>query len=814
MTVLPSHARVVIVGGGIAGTSVAYHLARLGWRDVLLLERGSLSCGTTWHAAGLVGQLRPSLNMTRLVRYSTELYAALEAETGQGTGWKRCGSLTVARTPARMIQLRRTAALAAAFGVEAHLCSPAEARRRWPLMRTDDLVGAVWLPGDGKANPADLTQALARGARAGGVRIVENVKVLDVLVRRGRAAGVRTTAGDVEAEYVVNCAGLWARELAARCGVTVPLHAVEHMYVVTKPIPGVVPDLPVLRDPDGMVYFKEEVGGLVMGGFEPNAKPWGHEGIPDDFAFTLLKDDWIQFEPLMTQAIERVPALETAGIHRMVNGPESFTPDNNFIIGEAPELPGFFVAAGFNSAGIASGGGAGRALAEWIVEGRPSADLWPVDIRRFARVHGNPRWLRERVREIPGLHYAIAWPFREFESGRNLRRSPLYERLAARRACFGARMGWERPNWFAPPGTEPRASYAWSFPEWFPHAAAEHRAAREAVAVWDQTSFSKFLLQGPDAEPVLQRLAASDVAVPPGRIVYTGLLNERGGYESDLTVSRLADDAYFIVTGTVQATRDFAWIRSNVPPGARAVLTDVTAAWSVLGVMGPRSRTLLQRLTDADLSNEAFPFSTWQEIPLGPVLVRALRITYVGELGWELYVPVESATVVYDLLTLHGEDLGLRDAGFYALDSLRMEKAYRAWGRDVTPDDTPLEAGLEWTVRYDKTPAFLGRDALLRQKAAGVRKRLVVFTLDDPRGFPVGDEPILRDGRMVGWLTSAAYGHTLGRAVGMGYVRHDEPIDRAWIEAGRYEIDIAGERFRATAHLRPPLDPAGARVRS
>ncbi len=814
MTAPPPHARVVIVGGGIAGTSVAYHLARLGWRDVVLLERGSLSCGTTWHAAGLVGQLRPSLNMTRLVRYSTELYASLEAETGQGTGWKRCGSLTVARTPARMIQLRRTAALAAAFGVEAHLCSPAEAGRRWPLMRTDDLIGAVWLPGDGKANPADLTQALARGARAGGVRIVENVKVLDVLVRRGRAAGVRTAAGDVEAEYVVNCAGLWARELGARCGVTVPLHAVEHMYVVTRPIPGVVPDLPVLRDPDGMVYFKEEVGGLVMGGFEPNAKPWGSEGIPDDFAFTLLKDDWTQFEPLMSQAIERVPALETAEIHRMVNGPESFTPDNHFIIGEAPELPGFFVAAGFNSAGIASAGGAGRALAEWIVEGRPSADLWPVDIRRFARAHGNPRWLRERVREIPGLHYAIAWPFREFETGRNLRRSPLYERLAARRACFGARMGWERPNWFAPPGTEPRAPHAWSFPAWLPHAAAEHRAAREAVAVWDQTSFAKFLLQGPDAEPVLQRLAANDVAVRPGRIVYTGLLNERGGYESDLTVSRLADDAFFIVTGTVQATRDFAWIRSHIPAGARAVLTDVTAAWSVLGVMGPRSRTLLQRLTDADLSNEAFPFSTWQEIALGPVLVRAMRITYVGELGWELYVPVESATVVYDLLTAAGEDLGLRDAGFYALDSLRMEKAYRAWGRDVTPDDTPLEAGLEWTVRYDKTPAFLGRDALLRQKAAGVRKRLVVFTLDDPQGFPVGDEPILRDGRMVGWLTSAAYGHTLGRAVGMGYVRHDAPIDRAWIEAGRYEIDIAGERFRATAHLRAPLDPSGARVRS
>ena len=814
MSALPTHARAVIVGGGIVGTSVAFHLARLGWRDVVLLERGSLSCGTTWHAAGLVGQLRPYLNMTQLVRYSTELYASLETETGQGTGWKRCGSITVARTEARLTQLRRTAALARAFGVEAQLCTPAEAGKLWPLMRTDDLVGAVWLPGDGKANPADLTQGLARGARAAGVRIFENTTVTGIEVRRSRAAGVRTPAGLIEADIVVNCAGLWARELAWRCGVAVPLHAVEHMYIVTKPIAGVFPDLPVMRDPDGMVYFKEEVGGLVMGGFEPNAKPWGADGVPADFMFSLLKDDWAQFEPLMTHAIERVPALETAEVHRMVNGPESFTPDNNFILGEAPELPGFFVAAGFNSAGIASAGGAGRALAEWIVHGHPSADLWPVDIRRFARVHANPRWLRERVRELPGLHYAIAWPFREFESGRNLRCSPLYEHLAARRACFGAKMGWERPNWFAPAGGNPRTEYAWAFPNWFPYAAAEHRAARETVAVWDQTSFSKFLLQGPDAERVLQRLCVNDVAVPPGRIVYTGMLNARGGYESDLTVTRLADDAYFIVTGTAQTTRDFAWIRRNIPGDAHAVLTDVTAAWAVLGVMGPRARTLLQRLSDADLSNEAFPFSTYQEIELGRVFVRAMRVTYVGELGWELYVPVEAAGAVYDLLHQTGDDLGLRDAGFYALDSLRMEKAYRAWGRDITPDDTPIEAGLEWAVRYDKTPTFIGRDALLRQKAEGVTKRLVAFTFADPKAFPVGDEPVLRDGRMVGWLTSAAYGHTLGCAVGMGYVRHADGVDRAWIEAGGYEVDIAGERFHATPQLRAPFDPASRRVRA
>jgi len=806
---LPPHARVVIVGGGIVGVSVAYHLARLGWTDVVLLERGSLSCGTTWHAAGLVGQLRPSLNMTTLVRYSTQLYAELEAETGQGTGWKRCGSVTVARTLGRLTQLKRTASLATAFGVEAHLISPKEAGEKWPLMRTDDLVGAVWLPGDGKANPADLTQGLARGARAAGVRIVENVKVTGLRVHRSHVIGVNTPGGDIESEVVVLATGLWTRELARSVGVTVPLHATEHMYVVTEPMAGVSSDLPVMRDPDGMVYFKEEVGGLVMGGFEPNAKPWGQNGVPDDFSFRLLKDDWTQFEPLMAHAIERVPVLETTEIRQMVNGPESFTPDNNFILGEAPEVQGVYVAAGFNSAGIASAGGAGKALAEWIVDGQPAVDLWPVDIRRFASIHGNDAWLRERVTEIPGLHYQIAWPFREFETGRNLRRSPLHDRLAVRRACFGAKMGWERANWFSPEGVEPRAEYAWGRQNWFPYSAQEHRAAREAVAVWDQTSFSKFLLQGRDAETVLQRLCSGDVAVEPGRVGYTGVLNECAGYESDFTVTRLTADAYFIVTGSAQTTRDFDYLRRRIPGDARAVLTDVSSAWAVLGVMGPRARDLLARVSATDLSNVAFPFSTMREIPVGTALVRALRITYVGELGWELYVPPESAAGVYDCLAEAGRDLGLRNAGFYALDSLRIEKGYRAWGRELTPDDTPLEAGLAWAVKMDKHGGFIGRDALLRQKERGIAKRLAIFTLEDPAGHPVGDEPIIRNGEHVGWLSSAAFGHTLGRAVSMGYVRHVGVKERGFVEGGRYEIEIAGDRFLATAHLRPPYDPEG-----
>jgi len=810
---LPSHARAVVIGGGIVGCSTAYHLTRLGWRDVVLLERGSLSCGTTWHAAGLVGQLRSSANMTQLIRYSTELYASLEAETGQATGWKRCGSLSVARTAERLIQLKRTASMARGFGVEAELISLGEAARRWPLMRTDDLTGAVWIPGDGKANPADVTAALARGARAGGVRICENVKLTGITVVNGGVAGVRTSAGDVSCEVVVNCGGLWAREIGRLGGVTVPLHPVEHMYVVTRPFDGVPPDLPVMRDPDGHVYFKEEVGGLVMGGFEPVAKPWLSRDVPEDFAFTLLKEDWQQFEVLMTNAMVRVPALASAEVHRLVNGPESFTPDNQFILGEAPELRRFFVGAGFNSAGIASAGGAGRALAEWIVEGRPTMDLWPVDIRRFARWHGNERWLRERMVEAVGLHYAMAWPLRDYRSGRGVRRSPLHDRLGAKGAAFGSKMGWERANWFATDGARPETIYSFGSQNWRPYAAAEHRAAREAVAVFDQTSFAKLLLEGPDAEAVLQRLCANDVAVPSGKVVYTGMLSERGGYESDLTVTRLAADAYFIVTGAAQATRDADWIRRHIPEEARARLTDVTSSHAVLSVMGPGSRALLQRLTGADLSSAAFPFGTMQEIGIGHAVVRAVRITYVGELGWELYVPMECAAGVYDAVVEAGADLGLRDAGYYALESLRLEKGYRAWGRDVTPDDTPLEAGLEFAVRLDKPGGFIGREALLAQKERGVRKRLVIFTLEDAEARPWGDEPILRNGALVGWVTSAAFGHTLGRPVAMGYVRHAERVDQAFVESGGYEIEIAGERFHARAHLRAPYDPAGARVR-
>lgn len=810
----PTQARVVIVGGGIMGCSTAYHLAKLGWKDVVLLEQGRLSGGTTWHAAGLVGQLRSYQNLTRLIRYSTELYSKLEAETGLATGWKQCGSLSVARTEERMVLLRRSAAMANAQGVDCEPLTPQQAGEKYPIMRTDDLVGAVWLPGDGKANPADITQALAKGARNGGVRIFEKVRVTGIDTKDGRVTGVQTTDGAIKAEIVVNCAGQWARQLGRKVGVTVPLYSCEHMYIVTEKMEGVPRDLPVMRDPDGYIYFKEEVGGLLMGGFEPEAKPWNKDVIPDDFEFGMLPDDWDQFQILMDNALIRVPSLEKTGIKTFMNGPESFTPDLNYILGEAPQLRGFFVGAGFNSMGIASSGGAGMALAEWIVAGEPTMDLWPVDIRRFAGFHGNDAWLRARVSETLGLHYKMSWPQREQESGRPFRRSPLYDRLKARGAWFGNKMGWERPNWFAGLGKTPEMTYGWGCGAWFDAVAAEHRATREGVTVADETSFGKILVQGRDAEKALQQLCANDVALPVGRTAYTGVLNARGTFESDFTVARLARDKFLIVTGSAQPTRDMDWLGRNLPSDAHAVLTDVTSAWTVLSVMGPRSRALLQKVSSADFSNDGFPFAAIQEISVGYATVLAARRTYMGELGWELYVPVEFAATVFETLHAAGEEFGLRDAGYYAIEGLRLEKGYRAWGRELTPDDTPFQAGLGWAVKLDKPGGFIGQKALLEAKAKPLARRLVSIVLEDGEPLLWGGEALLRDGKAVGDLTSAAYGHTIGAAVGLGYVKRvdGEAIDAAWL-AGRFEVDLAGNRLAAKVSLRAPYDPQGARIK-
>ena len=818
MTAPPDQARAVVVGGGVVGASTAYHLARLGWSDVVLLEQGRLSCGSTWHAAGLVGQFRAQESMTRLVRYSTELYAHLERETGLATGWSACGSLTVARTGERMTQLRRTAATARAYGVECDVISSAEAGSRWPLMRIDDLAGAVWLPGDGTVNPTDLTQALARGARNAGVRVLEQVKVTGVEVTDDRVVAVhwldRSGAeGTIRCEVVANCAGQWAKALGRSCGVTVPLHSAEHYYIVTDRIDGVARNLPVMRDPDGYVYFKEEVGGLVVGGFEPTAKPWGEDGIPEPFEFQLLPEDWDQFAILMDNAMQRVPALQTVGMKKFYNGPESFTPDNNFLIGEAPEVRGFFVGAGMNSMGIAAAGGAGKALAEWIVAGEPTMDLWAADIRRFARFNGNDRWLRDRVRETLGLHYAMPWPNRELETARPLRRSPLYEVLRTRGAVFGSKMGWERPNVFAPDGETPAMRYTFERPPWLPWSGAEHRACRETVALFDVTSFAKLLVKGRDAEAVLQGLVANDAAVPVGRTVYTPVLNDAGRYESDVTITRLGRDEFLIVTGAAQGTRDLDYLERHVPDAAQCVVVDVTGQYAVLALMGPRSRELLSRVSRARLENGAFPFGTSREIDVGYATVRATRMTYVGELGWELYVPVEFAMSVYETLQDVGCDLGLVDAGYYAIESLRLEKAYRAWGRELTPEVDPIEAGLAFACKIDSDVPFRGRDALLEARQRGVRRRLASFVLADPDVMLWGGELITRDGRPAGFLTSAAYGHTLGTAVALGFVSsEDGPVDAAFLRAGRYEIDVAGCLVPATVHLRAPYDPTRSRV--
>ena len=809
---VPAQARVVVIGGGIAGCSVAYHLAKLGWRDVVLLERRELSCGTTWHAAGLVGQLRATHNLTRLAKYGADLYERLEAETGQATGFRRPGSLSLARNAERMHELARLASMARCFDVDAEVITPAEAGRRWPLLRTDDLAGAVWLPRDGRTNPIDTTLALAKGARQGGVTILENTAVTAIRTRGGAVAGVGTSRGDIACEVVVNCAGMWARDLGAMAGVAVPLHASEHFYIVTEPMDGVTADLPVLRDPDGHIYVREEVGGLLMGGFEPVAKPWGMEGIPADFAFSLLPEDWDHFQVLMEQAIVRIPAIESAPVRSHVNGPESFTPDGRYHLGEAPECKNFFVAAGFNSIGIASGAGAGKAVAEWIVGGEPPMDLWDVDIRRVAPFQANPAFLRARTVEMVGRLYAMHWPFQQPVTARDVRKSVLHDRLAARGACFGEVMGWERANWYAAPGQEPVYRYSWGRQNWFARSAEEHRAVREAVGLFDQSSFTKLRLEGPDAAAALGRLCAGDVDVPVGRIVYTQMLNRHGGIECDLTVTRLAEDAYLVVTAAAAATHDAAWIRRNLGE-ARAVLTDVTAATAVLGVMGPRSRDLLARVTRADLSAAGFPYLTSREVWLASAPVRASRVTYVGELGWELYVPAEFAAGVYDALVEAGQDQGLAHAGYHAMDSLRIEKAYRSWGHDIGPEDTPLQAGLGFAVRLDKAAPFIGREALLALRDRPLSRRLLVFTLEDPQPLLYHDEPIWRDGALVGSISSGAYGHTLGRAVGLGYVAHPDGVTEAFIASGRWELEVAGERLPARAQLTPPYDPKSIRVR-
>jgi len=823
MVGVPDKARVVIIGGGVIGCSVAYHLTQLGWRDVLLLERRQLTSGTTWHAAGLIGQLRATYNMTRLAKYSAELYDRLEAETGVANGYRKIGSLALALTADRFEELRRGVAMAGSFGLEAHVLTPAECRERHPLVSLDGVVGGVFLPTDGQADPANIALGLAKGARQRGAVILENVKVTGIATRDGRVTGVETEHGPVAADAVVNCAGMWGREVGRMAGVDVPLQACEHFYMVTEPVPGLQRGLPVLRVADECTYYKEDAGKILFGCFEPVAKPWGMDGIPEDFCFDQLPGDHAHFEPILEQAVRRLPVLETAGIHTFFNGPESFTPDDRYLLGEAPGLRGFYVAAGFNSIGIQSAGGAGKALAEWMDAGEPPMDLSDVDIRRMQPFQANRTYLVARAREALGLLYADHFPHRQFATARNVRTSPLHERLAAHGACFGETAGWERANWFLPPDAAARGEraeyrYSWGRQNWFEHAAAEHRAVREGVGLFDMSSFAKFRVEGPDAEAVLQLVSANDVAVPTGRCVYTQWLNPRGGIEADLTVTRLSQTVFLVVTAAASQTRDLAWLRRHIPDGARCVVTDVTSGEAVLCVMGPKARDVLQPLTPQDLGNAAFPFGTAREIEIAMGLGRAHRISYVGELGWEIYVSSDMARHVFDAILGSGGGHGLRLCGLHALDSCRIEKAYRHWGHDITGEDHVLAAGLGFAVKPGKPRSafgdFIGRDAVLRRQEAGVESRLLQFRLRDPQPLLFHNEPILQDGRVVGRISSGAYGHWLGGAVGLGYVPCRPGETAAEMLARSYAIDIAGTVFEAEASQRPMYDPDGARMRA
>ncbi|MBV7330913.1 FAD-dependent oxidoreductase [Chloroflexi bacterium TSY] len=815
---LPSHAQVVIIGGGIIGCSLAYHLTKLNMSDVLLLERKTLTSGTTWHAAGLVGQLRATQNMTRLAQYTSNLLANLEAETGQPTGFLQNGSISIANNRERFEELKRGASMARVFGLEVDVITPQEAADAWPLMNASDLVGAVWLPKDGRTNPVDTTRAFAKGAEQHGAQIVENVKVTGIHQVNGRVTGVCVVPDggegvEIQCEIVANCAGMWAREIGKWAGVNIPLHAAEHFYVISEPIEGVSRNLPTLRDPGGYTYYREEVGAILAGFFEPNAKPWGMKGIPADFEFGTLPEDWEHLDPVFDVVAHRMPIFETAGIHTFFNGPESFTPDDAYHLGEAPELKNFYVATGFNSIGIQSSGGAGKVLAEWIVNGHPPMDLWDVDIRRNMPFQGNHRYLFDRTTEGLGLLYDMHWPFKQFKTGRDVRKSTLHDRLAAHGACFGTAAGWERPNWFAPEGVEPVYKYSYGRQNWFEYSAQEHKAVRENVGIFDQSSFAKYLIQGRDTLQLLNRICGGQIDVPIGKVVYTQMLNERGGIEADVTVNRIGDDQFLVLDAAASQNRTFSWINRQIQPDEFVIATDVTSGYCMLSVMGPNSRALLHELTDADLSNQAFPFGTSQEIDVAYARARATRMTYVGELGWELLVPTEFAQGVYDAITDVGRDFDLMNAGYHAMNSLRQEKGYRHWGHDITDEDTPVEAGLRFAVKFEKE-RFNGRERLLQQKTDGVNKRLVQFALEDENYLLYHNEPVWRDNEMVGHITSAMFGHTIGAAVGMGYIHRPELITADFVKAGHYEIEVATVRVPARASLQPLYDPKSKRVKS
>ncbi|MEO0617879.1 MAG: FAD-dependent oxidoreductase [Pseudomonadota bacterium] len=819
----PSQARVVIIGGGVAGCSVAYHLAELGWTDIVLLERKQLTCGTTWHAAGLIGQGRGSPVHQKMAMYSADLYERLEQEVGISTGLKRNGSMLIAKSDEKVHEVRHLAAAVNMNGLDAHILTPQECLEKYPYLNVDHVQLGMYIPRDGQADPANVTQAMAKGAREKGAQIIQGVKVTGISQAKGVVTGVETDRGTIQADYVVNCAGMWGREVGQMAGVDIPLHACEHFYIVTEPIDGLPGNLPVLRVQEESAYYKEDAGKILLGAFEPVAKPWGGDGIPQDFEFDQLPEDFEHFEPILEQAINRLPMLETAGIHTFFNGPESFTPDDNWMMGEAPNLKNFFVMCGFNSIGIVSSGGVGRELARWMDTGAPQEDLWNVDIRRMFGFQNNKSYLQARVTETLGLLYADHYPYRQFSSARGVRRTPLHSHMKDLGACFGELGGWERPNWFVKPnerGTtrEPAYEYSWNRQNWFENAAGEHNAIRENVGFFDMSSFGKIRVEGPDAEAVLQRICGADVAVPAGKIVYTQWLNDRAGVEADVTVTRLSETVYLVITPAATVGKEMNWLRRHIPDDARCIATDVTAGEAAIAVMGPNARHVLSACTPADLSNDAFPFGTAKQVEFGLGLARAHRVTYVGELGWEIYVSADMAGHIFETLWDAGADYGIRPCGMHVLDSCRMEKAFRHYGHDITDDDNVLHAGLGFAVKVDKEQSrfgdFVGRDAVLRTKQHGLTKRMLQFRLEDPEPLLYHHEPLYRDGKRAGYITSGNYGHHLGGAIGLGYVDCAPEEKFADLLTSAFEIEVDGKRLPAIASAKPMYDPKSERVRA
>ena len=808
MTVeLPDRAQVIVVGGGIIGASIAYHLTKRGVSDVLLLEQGQLTGGTTWHAAGLVSQLKSTHSLTKLATYSTRLFEEMEDETGQATGYRAQGSISVASDPERWEEMRRGISMASTVGVDIREIGMDELNEKVPLLRTDDLVGALFIPKDGQTSPVDTTMALVKGARSGGATVVEGVAVERLLKKGDTCIGVETEDGQtVLAESVVMAAGMWTRHLAETIGVNVPLQACEHFYIVTEPLDGAERGMPIVRDPSNYTYFKEETGKIMAGFFEPKAKIWNLDGIPRDFCFGTLPEDWDHIGPIFEAACHRMPSLADAGLQLFFNGPEAFTPDGTFYLGEAPEVDRCFVAAGFNSVGIQTAGGAGWVMADWIVDGHPPMDLSGVDIRRSFPFQNDRTYLEDRISESLGLLYAMHWPFRQYESARDIRKSALHDALGAAGAVFGETAGWERPNWFADNDQVPQYEYSYGKQNWHENMRAECDAVRNAVGLFDQSSFAKFLVRGPEALEVLEQLSANAIDVEPGRGVYTQWLNDRGGIEADLTVTRLNQDEFWVITSAASQTRDWAWLR-RASRQRDVEISDITEQWSVLGVMGPSSRHLLESISDADLSNEHCPFGSMREIEVGGTRCRALRMSYVGELGWELYVPADSAEKLYLSIVEAGHSFGLRHAGFHAMNSLRLESGYRHWGHDISDEDTPLEAGLGFAVAWHKPGGFTGREALLKQKDAPRTKRLIQFRIEDTDLISYHDDPIFRDGVYVGRTTGGMWSHTEDRCLTMAYVTNSDGVDQAFINSGTWEIEIGTRRRPVTPSIRSFYDP-------